>query len=92
MEKKMFALAYCYEGYDDNVPFATTIAISEDIEKLKKEMERCVEEDCEIDEEDEWSDDKNFVPYRKCELETILQHKKHTNLYAKYRIHQVVLL
>lgn len=92
MEKKMFALTYCYEGYDDNVPYATTIAVSEDIEKLKKAMERCVDEDCEVDEDDEWADDKNFIPYRNCELETILQHKKHTNLYAKYRIHQIVLL
>ena len=92
MEKKMFALTYCYEGYDDNVPFATTIAVSEDIEILKNEMERCVKEDCEIDEEDEWSDDKNFIPYRNCELETILQHKKHTNLYANYCIRQVELL
>ena len=92
MEKKMFALTYCYEGYGDNCPFATTIAVSEDKEELKKAMKRCVEEDCEIDEEDEWSDDKNFILYRDCELETILQHKKYTSLYAKYHIHQVVLL
>ena len=41
MEKKMFALTYCYEGYDDNNPYATTIAVSTDIEKLKAEMD-CV--------------------------------------------------
>ena len=92
MEKKMFALTYCYEGCDDNTPYATTIAVSEDVEKLKKAMERCLDEDCEIDEEDEWSDDKNFILYRKSDLETILQHKKRTNLYVKYRVHQVVLL
>ena len=88
----MYALNFTYEGYDDCTPYSVTIAVSEDKEVLKKAMKRCVEEDCEINEEDEWSDDKNFIPYRDSELETILQHKKHTNLYAKYHIHQVVLL
>lgn len=92
MEKKMFALTYCYEGCDDNTPYASTIAVSEDIETLKKAMERCVDEDCEVDEDDEWADDKNYISYRKSDLETILQHKKRTNLYARYIIHQVVLL
>lgn len=39
MAKKMFALTYCYEGYDNCTPYATTIAVSSDIEKLKAEME-----------------------------------------------------
>ena len=49
MEKKMFALTYCYEGTDNTNPYGTTIAVSTDIEKLKAEMEKCVDEDCEID-------------------------------------------
>ena len=43
MNKKMFALTYCFEGVDDSYPYATTIAVSEDEEKLRKKMEECVE-------------------------------------------------
>lgn len=32
MNKKMFALTYCFEGVDDSCPYATTIAVSEDEE------------------------------------------------------------
>ena len=63
MENKMFALTYCYEGTDNTNPYGITIAVSTDIEKLKAEMEKCVDEDCKIDEDDEWADDKNFVVY-----------------------------
>lgn len=89
MEKKMFALTYCYEGTDNNSPYATTIAVSTDIEKLKVEMEKCVDEDCEIDEDDEWADDKNYIAYRKYDTEITLQHRKNINLYATYKIHSV---
>lgn len=89
MEKKMFALTYCFEGHDDNNPYATTIAISNDIEKLRVEMEKCVDEDCEVDEDDDWADDKNFIAYRKGYNEITLQHRKYINLYATYKIHSV---
>ena len=49
----MFALTYCYEGSDNTNPYGVTIAVSTDIEKLKAEMEKCADEDCEIDEDDE---------------------------------------
>ena len=89
MEKKMFAHTYCYEGTDNTTPYAITIAISTDIEKLKAEMEKCANEDCEIDEDDEWADDKNFVVYARYDNGIALQHRKNINLYATYKIHSV---
>ena len=92
MEKKMFALTYCYEGTDNTSPYGTTIAVSTDIEKLKAEMEKCVDKDCEIDEDDEWADDKNYIAYRKYDNEINLQHRKIINLYTKYTIRSVYYL
>ena len=36
MKKTMYTLVYCFEGVDDNNPYACAIAVSEDIEKLRK--------------------------------------------------------
>ena len=92
----MYALTYCYEGYDMNSPSATTIAVSEDFEKLRAEMEKCIEEDArepnEEDGEDEWQDDINYKVYKKYDDEVYLQHKKNINLYASYKIHHVNVL
>ena len=92
----MYALTYCYEGYDMNSPSATTIAVSEDIEKLRAEMEKCIEEDTrepnEEDGEDEWQDDINYKVYKKYDDEVYLQHKKNINLYTSYKIHHVNVL
>ena len=96
MEKKMFALTYCYEGYDMNTPYSCTIAVSEDIEKLRAKMEICIEEDTrepnKEDGEDEWQDDINFKVYSRCDNEVFLQHKKNINLNASYKIHRVIVL
>lgn len=89
MEKKMFALTYCYEGTDNTHPYGITIAVSTDIEKLKNEMIKCVDEDCQIDNDDEWSTEKNFTIYNKYDIEITLQHRKNINLYATYKIHSV---
>ena len=40
---EMYALTFCYEGVDDNAPFATTIAVSESVQRLREEMAKCVE-------------------------------------------------
>ena len=48
----MYALTFCYEGVDDNAPFATTIAVSESVQRLREEMAKCVESDTQINEED----------------------------------------
>lgn len=92
MEKKMFALTFCYEGVDDCTPYGATLAVSTDIEKLNTEMEKCVAEDCEIDEDDEWADDKNFVVYARYDNGIALQHRNNINLYTKYTIHSVDVL
>lgn len=91
MNKKMFALTYCFEGVDDSYPYATTIAVSENEEKLRKKMEECVEEDCSepTSEDDAWDTDYNYRIVRKCGSEVLLQHRKNINLYATYKIHSV---
>ena len=88
MNKKMFALTYCFEGVDDSYPYATTIAVSEDKEKLREKMMECVEEDCTepTDEDDAWDTDCNFQIVSNYGGEVTLQHRKNINLYAKYRI------
>ena len=94
MNKTMYALVYCFEGVDDNCPYATTIAVSEDMEKLRKKMEECVEVDCTepIDEDDAWDTDCNFQVVSKYSNEVMLQHRKNVNLYAKYRIQHTEMI
>ena len=94
MEKKtMYALTFCYEACNGNEPYASTIAISDDIEKLKEKMNRCVEEDCRIDEEDEYNEECNYKVVSNClETEVVLQHISETDLYTKYHIHFVEVI
>ena len=103
-DKQMYALVYLYEGVDDNSPFAQTIAISDDKEKLKLELKRCVAEDtrypdvdgdCNEDDEDgdEWDTDCNWIERQNYGGEDVhLQHRKRINLYAQYYIHSVDFL
>ena len=89
MEKNIYALTYCYEGYENCVPYASTIAISENIDKLREKMAECVKEDTRVDEENEWTDDCNYIVekyYGDC---VVLQHRKYINLYTKYNIQKV---
>lgn len=90
--KKMHALTFCYEGVDDNMPYAQTIAISEDKEKLIEEMNKCVKEDLLTDEEDEWNDDRNFKIYKEERLKIVLQHKARINLFTHYVIRTVKMI
>ena len=90
----MYALTFCYEGCDDNYPYALTIAVSEDFNTLREEMEKCIEEDTQENEEDEWDDSYNFqVVQRVGDNQSIsmvsLQHKARINLYTKYVIKNV---
>lgn len=89
----MYALTFCYEGCDDNYPYASTLAVSEDKDVLVAEMNRLVEEDLrEPDEEfdeDEWSEDCNWQIYKSYGDVVMLQHKARTNLYSKYHISKV---
>jgi hypothetical protein len=96
MEKTMYALTYCFEGTDQNAPYGTTIAVSYDIEKLREEMMRCVEEDCspsgDGDEFDGCDDSRNFEAYSKCDMMVKLTHKFIPFLHAIYRITEVDVL
>ena len=96
MEKKIYALTYCYEGYEGCEPYAATIAVSESFDKLSKKMLECVEKDTKINEEDEWSDDGNYRTIRTLGDDVpscvFLQHKKRINLYAEYSIHEVEII
>lgn len=97
-EKIMYALTFCYEGdpNSNNYPYAQTIAVSYDSNKLYEEMENCITEDCKVNEDDEWDDCMNFTVHSKVHCNdiayAILQHKTNTNLYTKYRISPVDVL
>ena len=98
MEKKMYALTFIYEGVDDYLPFSSTIAVSEDRDKLITELERCVEEDCRVMNEDELADadenwdNVNYEVYEKYDGQVILRHKENTDLYTEYTIREVRVL
>lgn len=91
MKKTMYALTYCFEGVDDNAPYACTIAVSMDKEKLREEMMKCVEEDCTepTDEDDDWNTDCNYQVFKNYGDDVMLQHRKYINLYTTYKIHSV---
>jgi hypothetical protein len=93
MSKTIYALTFCYEGCDDNYPFAQTIAVSDDVDKLREKMAECVKEDTrepnEENGEDEWCDEYNYQVNSASESYAILQHRVRTNLYCKYSIHSV---
>lgn len=94
MKKTMYTLVYCFEGVDDNYPYASAIAVSEDKEKLREKMMECVEEDCTepIDEDDAWDTDCNYQIVSNYGGEVTLQHRKNINLYAKYRIQHTEMI
>lgn len=91
MNKTMYALTYCFDGVDDNYPYACTIAVSMDEEKLREKMMECVEEDCTepTDEDDAWDTDCNYQIVSNYGSEVILQHRKNINLYTSYKIQYV---
>ena len=60
MEKPMYALVYTYEGYYNSAPYSVVIAISNDIGVLRVEMQKCIDSDIVIDEDDEYNEEKNF--------------------------------
>ena len=97
MEKNIYALTYCYEGYENSTPYASTVAVSDNIDKLREKMAECVKEDTReddetyflLDDENEWSDECNYKVekfYGDC---VILQHRKYIGLYTKYTIQKV---
>ena len=91
---KMYALTYCYEGVDDNQPYAVTLAVSTDKQKLLDEMERCIDEDCRTseDEDEMWEDDHNYSVWKGYGDEVYHQHNTKINLYTSYKVHEVEVL
>ena len=92
IDTDMYALTFCYEGCDNNEPYAQTIAVSEDVNKLREEMEKCIEEDTQENEDDEWDDSCNFQVFFNGDFQVSLQHKARINLYTKYVIRNVNVL
>lgn len=90
----MYSLTYCYEGVENSSPFAVTLAVSDDIEKLKNYMNECVAEDCRepMNEEEEWNDDCNYSILKEFDGEVYLQHNANNNLYTNYKINLVEVL
>lgn len=90
----MYALNFTYEGYDDCIPYSVTIAVSEDVEKLRSKMAECIEDDCREpnEDEDKYDDSINYEVVRKSEDNALLNHREFGDLYTRYRIHQVEVL
>lgn len=88
-----YALIYTNEGANNNIPFASAVAVSNDFEKLVAEMQECVNESIEVtDEDDECYWDKNFVVEHGNDYEVLLRHKTDSDLYVKYHIQPVNLI
>lgn len=92
MEKNIYALTFCYDGSDNTVPYASTVAVSEDIDKLREKMAQCVEEDTRVDEEDKWTDTCNYVAEKVSKNSVVLHHRNDTNLYTRYSIEIVEVI
>ena len=93
MEKNIYALTYCYEGNENcDTPYACAIAVSENIDKIREKMAECVKEDTRVDEENEWSDECNYVVEKYCGDYVILRHRKYINQYAHYSIQPVEII
>lgn len=88
--EKMYALTYCFEGCFSRNSFATTIAISNDKDKLIEKMNICIQEDCKpINEDDNVDELIGFKPYQFSECEVVLQHTIIDDLYVTYKISNV---
>lgn len=94
MGKTMFALTYCYEGVEDSLPYASTIAVSEDKDKLIEKMTECATDDTmAVDNEDEeWETDRNYSVWELHPDIIKLRHNKYIDLYASYEIREVEVL
>ena len=79
-------LTYSYERSDTTIPYASTIAVSEDIDKLREKMTECVKEDTRVNEEDKWADECNYIVEKDYENSVVLHHKYNTDLYKRYSI------
>lgn len=92
--KTMYALTYIYEGVEDSMPYAVTLAVSDSRDKLEDYMNECVEDDCRKpdNEDEEWETDHNFSEVYRHYDGVRLQHRAYTELYAGYEIRKVDVL
>lgn len=90
----MWSLVYLFEGYDDNVPYASAIAVADDIEIIKEKMAKEIALDCQVveDEDDEYFEYKNFEVIIENKYEVLLRHKFYKDCYTKYSIQMVDIL
>lgn len=88
----MYALVYTYEGYYNSAPYSVVIAVSNDENKLIKEMEKCINSDIEIDEDDDFNEEKNFILIGNWNEIARLHHINTPELYIKYEIQVVDIL
>lgn len=88
----MYALVYTYEGYYNSAPYSVAIAISNDIGVLRVEMEKCINSDIEIDEDDDFNEEKNFILIGNWNDIARLRHINTPELYIKYEIQVVDVL
>lgn len=95
-ENNMYALTYIYEGAEDFLPYAVTLAVSSDKEKLVQKMYEYVEDDCclfPFDEDKQYDTDSNYQICERIDGVSIrLQHRVHKELYAMYTIKKVEVL
>lgn len=87
----MYALTFLSEGTENNLPLATTIAVSKNKEKLYEELERFVQSDISINEDDEFDDTCNYEVHKKYTDEIVLYHRT-LDLYTRYIISAVDVL
>ena len=97
--KKTYALNYTNNGNGmDCRPYGSTIAVSTDIEKLRAEMQKCLEIDCAETDEDFDGDEyaHNFQIYQEYDngdnVEVVLESTLDSELTATYLIHEVEVL
>ena len=88
----MYALVYTYEGYHNSAPYSVVIAVSNDEDKLIKEMKKCITEDMIEDTDDEYNEERNFIIQREMDKSVILNHKYNQDLFIKYEVQIVDVL
>lgn len=88
----MYALVFCYEGTSNSAPYAMAVAVSNDMEHINAELEKCIKEDTRINENVEWDDGGNFSIVSQYEYEVLLKHNTIDDLYIRYTIQNVKVL
>ena len=97
--KKMYALNFTNNGNGlDGRPYGSTIAVSTDIEKLRAEMNKCIEQDC-LETDDDFDGDEYAHNFQICltydhgnNIEVELESKLDEGLTVTYLIHEVEVL